>query len=109
VEPSDETRQYQTTMLGVAQKVERALSVSGERRVANVWEYTQSLVAILVVITTCIGVFVLSVWHQDVRMPPEWWTIVGLVIGFYFGRTRPAPQIRPPDQRERSDDLRRKE
>jgi len=90
-------------MLGVAQKVERALSVSGERRVANVWEYTQSLVAVLVVITTCVGVFVLSVWHQDVRMPPEWWTIVGLVIGFYFGRTRPAPTVRSTE-RDRSSD-----
>jgi hypothetical protein len=24
---------------------------------------------------------------NEVPFPPEWWTIVGLVIGFYFSRT----------------------
>jgi len=83
----------------------RRRSTARARRIANVWEYTQSVIAVLVVATTCTGVFVLSVWHQDVRMPPEWWTIVGLVIGFYFGRTRPsAPAARTGQERDRASD-----
>jgi len=102
---NDETRRYQLAMLGVAQKVERALTVSSERRVANVWEYTQSVIAVFVVLTTCGGVLDLAIWHVDARLPPEWWTIVGLVIGFYFGRTRPpAPAVRTGQERERAAD-----
>jgi len=97
-------------MLTVASKVERALAVTSDRRVNHVWEYTQSVIAILVVMTTCGGVVALSTWHSEARMPPEWWTIVGLVIGFYFGRTRPAagsspaPAPRTGQERERASD-----
>ncbi|HMF95109.1 MAG TPA: hypothetical protein VKE96_12475 [Vicinamibacterales bacterium] len=93
---ADDTRRYQTAMLGVAGKVERALSVASERRVANVWEYTQSVIAVCVVVTTCGGVLDLAIWHVDARLPPEWWTIAGLVIGFYFGRVRPPTSAPPP-------------
>src|SRR5262245_2764253 len=102
---SEDTRKYQNAMLAVAQKVERAVAVASERRVANVWEYTQSVIAVLVVLTTCSGVIALSTWDNNARLPPEWWTIVGLVIGFYFGRTRPVPP--PPrtgGERERASD-----
>jgi len=102
--PIDDTRSYQSTMLAVARKVERALAVSSERRISNVWEYTQSVIAVLVVMTTCGGVVALSTWHSEARMPPEWWTIVGLVIGFYFGRTRPAPAARTGGERDRATD-----
>ena len=105
MDTDDETRKYQTAMLSVASKVERAVAVASERRVANVWEYTQSVIAVLVVVTTCSGVIALSTWDNDARMPPEWWTIVGLVIGFYFGRTRSTtPPPRTGGERERASD-----
>jgi hypothetical protein len=69
------------------------LRTAGLRRVNLIWERTQSMIALSVVLTTCLGVAALSLlryYHADVILPtfpPEWWTIVGLVIGFYFGRT----------------------
>lgn len=65
---------------------------AGQRRINNVWEYTQALIAFSVVLTTCIGI----AWRVGEKaptasgFPPEWWTILGLVIGFYFGRTNHA-------------------
>jgi hypothetical protein len=103
--PLDDTRTYQQTMLAQAKRIERALASASDRRVANVWEYTQSVIAVLVVMTTCGGVVALSTWDTDARLPPEWWTIVGLVIGFYFGRTRPpATAQRSGLERERTTD-----
>jgi len=100
----DPTREYQQAMLAIGGKLERALSTVSDRRVNHVWEYTQSVIAVFVVGTTCGGVLWFS--KSDVRMPPEWWTIVGLVIGFYFGRIRPtaAPSQRVGIERERSSD-----
>src|SRR5262252_8092418 len=67
---------YQRAVLAHVRRVEQAVQQhSAERRVASVWEYTQSVIAVLVVLTTCGGVVALSQ-----RMPPEWWTIAGLVI-----------------------------
>jgi hypothetical protein len=91
--PADPTREYQAAMLAIGRKLERTIS---DRRVNNVWEYTQSVIAIAVVVTTCGGVITLATWHPDVRMPAEWWTIVGLVIGFYFGRVRPPAAAAAP-------------
>jgi hypothetical protein len=102
----DATRDYQAAMLGIGRKLERALVVSSDRRVNHVWEYTQSVIAIAVVVTTCGGVITLATWHPEVRMPAEWWTIVGLVVGFYFGRVRPpaAGSARSGTEKERASD-----
>lgn len=68
--------------------VEEDLHSLGQRRINLVWEYTQSFVALLIVFTTCVGIFIGRVMQGSVvPFPAEWWTIVGLVIGFYFGRT----------------------
>ena len=80
-------REYQQKMLSFTQRVEGVLAGTSDRRLNNVWEYTQSLVAVLVVGTTCGGIIALA-RDNTTHMPPEWWTIVGLVIGFYFGRNR---------------------
>lgn len=66
-----------------------------QRQINNVWEYTQSYVAVVVVTTTALGVFIGRILQGNgdastpsvLPFPAEWWTIVGLVIGFYFGRT----------------------
>ena len=62
------------------------------------WENTQARISMMVVGTTCLGVLtnviVRMKWPDRViAIPAEWWTIVGLVIGFYFGRTNHS---RPP-------------
>jgi hypothetical protein len=67
---------------------------------SRVWEYTQAVIAVLVVGTTCAGVAYRAVL-TEVQMPPEWWTIVGLVVGFYFGRMRLPVRTR----RERAGDV----
>lgn len=73
---------------------EQDLKTAGQRRINNVWEYTQAAIAFSVVITTCIGIFIGRVVQgsntSTIPFPPEWWTILGLVIGFYFGRTNHA-------------------
>jgi hypothetical protein len=72
------------------------LHTAGQRKTNLIWERTQSIIALAVVLTTCGGIITLSsirLWHVDLgpdkipSFPPEWWTILGLVIGFYFGRT----------------------
>lgn len=102
--PVDPNRDYQQSMLAIGKKLERALSASSDRKVNHVWEYTQSAIAVLVVATTCGGVIALSTFHPDARMPPEWWTIVGLVIGFYFGRVRPPALERQRTFQDRATD-----
>lgn len=62
--------------------------VSLTRHFYTVQEWTQAGLAFLVVLTTCIGT-ILSFLKVDVAgFPPEWWTILGLVVGFYFGKVQ---------------------
>jgi len=71
-----------------ARAVESDRTTLAQRRINAVWEYTQAAVALIVVLTTSAGMFIGRVVVGDnVPFPAEWWTIVGLVIGFYFGRT----------------------
>jgi hypothetical protein len=73
--------------------VEQDLKSAGQRRINNVWEYTQAFISSAVVLTTCAGIFMGSMARtpaEHVAFPPEWWTILGLVIGFYFGRSNHA-------------------
>jgi hypothetical protein len=73
------------------------LHAAGQRKTNLIWERTQSVIALSIVLTTCAGIAALGLvhfWHEGVTrdaipsFPPEWWTVVGLVIGFYFGRQR---------------------
>jgi hypothetical protein len=67
---------------------EENLHSASQRKVNLVWEYSQAGIALMIVGTTCVGIFIGRVWvGSTVPFPAEWWTIVGLVIGFYFGRT----------------------
>ncbi len=61
-----------------------------QRGLNMVWEYTQALIAIIVTVVTCLGVFIKVIYQQSSPFPAEWWTIQGLVIGFYFSRTNHA-------------------
>lgn len=71
---------------------EQDLTAKGQRGINLIWERTQAYISISVVGTTCLGVLTsiigrLFVPQTAVTFPAEWWTILGLVIGFYFGRT----------------------
>jgi F0F1-type ATP synthase assembly protein I len=68
--------------------IETATGSRGQRRVNLIWEVTQSLMASAVILTTCVGIFIgRTINESAIPFPAEWWAIVGLVIGFYFGRT----------------------
>jgi hypothetical protein len=72
--------------LSVAKSTQVELHSAGQRQTNLIWERTQSVIAL--------ALSSLRFWHEDLGIdkfptfPPEWWTILGLVIGFYFGRTR---------------------
>lgn len=75
--------------------LEEDIRTQSQRDLNMTWENTQSLISKIVVVTTCIGALIsLCVKaffpERPIAFPPEWWAIVGLVIGFYFGRTNHA-------------------
>ena len=75
---------------------EQDLHSASQRGINRTWEDTQARISLMVVGTTCVGVIVNVALRAflpalaSVAFPAEWWTIVGLVIGFYFGRTNHA-------------------
>jgi hypothetical protein len=97
---SNETTKTETAAVvaNTAEKVadQLGLHTAGQRKTNLIWERTQSAIALAVVLTTCVGISMLGSIHlfqlgiereRIPSFPPEWWTILGLVIGFYFGRT----------------------
>jgi hypothetical protein len=78
------------------------LTTAGQRKINLIWEYTQAVIALLVVVTTMIaGVFsmvrpTVSVGSglAQVQVPLQIPTIIGvafgMVTGFYFSRTNHA-------------------
>lgn len=84
VENTDPSEKSDTAAMTAA----KVLLTEGQRRVNLIWEGSQAAIALMVVITTCAGVIAVRLFGVNSgSFPPEWWTIVGLVIGFYFGRT----------------------
>jgi hypothetical protein len=68
------------------------LRTAGQRSINETWETTQAQIAKAVMFTTCILILAKSLVIPllasiDVVVPAEWWTVVGLVIGFYFSRS----------------------
>ncbi len=63
---------------------EQNLRTAGQRRVNMIWEYTQASIAILV-----ISIFAVTALREK-TIDPFTAGIVGVVIGFYFGRTNHA-------------------
>lgn len=66
------------------EQTENQMRAAGQHRINLTWEYTQALIAVLV-----IGVFVVTVVREKVS-DPFTAGIVGVVVGFYFGRTNHA-------------------
>jgi hypothetical protein len=77
----NEEKHLQSTTTG-----EEDLHSASQRQVNLIWERTQAGVAWMIVATTCV-VVAAGRFYPATSLQAEWWTIVGLVIGFYFGRT----------------------
>ena len=69
---------------------EQDLHSKSQRQINRTWENTQAAVALIVIVTTSTGVLIGRFMADILPLPAEWWTIVGLVVGFYFGRTNHA-------------------
>lgn len=79
-------------MAGSARSAKPTIRVGISRHFYKIQEIAQAGLAFLVVLTTCVGIL-LSFLKVDVAgFPPEWWTILGLVVGFYFGKVQYSTQ-----------------
>jgi hypothetical protein len=78
------------------------LTTAGQRKINLIWEYTQAVIALLVVVTTMVsGLYgmiqptvTIGTGLTSVQMPVQIPTIIGvafgMVTGFYFSRTNHA-------------------
>jgi hypothetical protein len=68
---------------------EHSLVTAGQRKVNLLWEYTQAVIALTVVLANLIVAVHLSIWHDgtSAAMPPVLSNTLFLVVGFYFSRT----------------------
>jgi hypothetical protein len=71
-----------------AQDVETGLRTLGQRRVNLIWEFTQSIIALM---SVGAGIFIMihqAITGGDVRdLPTTLSSMIFLVLGFYFART----------------------
>ena len=67
------------------------LTTTGQRRVNLIWEFTQSAIALIVILANMITgvIFAVSKEHAA-EFPPVLMNSLFLVIGFYFSRTNHA-------------------
>ncbi len=66
------------------------MTLEGQRRINLVWEYTQALIAVIVVVTTMCAGIVTVVTHSMDQVPNVICVAFGTVVGFYFSRTNHA-------------------
>jgi hypothetical protein len=84
---------------------EQDLRTAGQRRINLIWEYTQSGIAILLVVSAVIITVVPTLQGHQIEVPDVLTSSLFLVLGFYFGRTNHArigdepPRSRPLDDR----------
>jgi len=66
------------------------ITTAGQRRVNLIWEYTQALIALLVVVSTMAVGMYSAVQGSDKPIPTIMSVAFGTVVGFYFSRTNHA-------------------
>lgn len=71
--------------------VQQDMTLAGQRRINLIWEYTQAVIA-LVVVMAMIGVCVVVAvaGRLETSVPASLAAAFGMVTGFYFGRTNHA-------------------
>lgn len=68
--------------------LQQDLTHAGQRKINLIWEYTQSFIAIVVVVATmAVGVKIGLDGKPEGSLPTILSTGFGLVVGFYFSRT----------------------
>jgi len=65
------------------------LTTAGQRRVNLIWEYTQAVIALLVVASTMASGMV-AMFYNQIQIPTIISVAFGTVVGFYFSRTNHA-------------------
>lgn len=65
------------------------LTTAGQRRVNLIWEYTQAVIALLVVVATMLC-GVVAMIYETKQIPTIIGVAFGMVTGFYFSRTNHA-------------------
>lgn len=63
------------------------LVVAGQRKVNLIWEWTQAIIAIVVVIVNMTAALINVIRGQDIDVPMILSSALFLIIGFYFSRT----------------------
>lgn len=77
-----------TTRKEIAGETSRDAVAQGQRRVNLIWEYTQALIAVSVVIANLVVGTVVGLNPQAKgEVPPMLTNALFLVVGFYFSRT----------------------
>jgi len=66
------------------------ITTAGQRRVNLIWEYTQAIIALVVVIATMGSGVYMSYTHSMDQLPTIMSVAFGTVVGFYFSRTNHA-------------------
>lgn len=63
------------------------LTTAGQRRINLIWEYTQAIIALIVVITTMVAGILGVIAPGPDHIPTIISMAFGTVVGFYFSRT----------------------
>lgn len=66
------------------------LTTAGQRKVNLIWEYTQAVIALIVVVTTMAAGVMSAYEGSDKPIPTIMSVAFGTVVGFYFSRTNHA-------------------
>ena len=66
------------------------LTTASQRRINLIWEYTQAIIALLVVFSTMVTGAYASFTHAQDQLPTIMSVAFGTVVGFYFSRTNHA-------------------
>lgn len=79
------------------------LTTAGQRRVNLIWEYTQAVVALVVVLATMTAGVYIALSKSADQIPSVLSVAFGTVVGFYFSRTNHAAiggvGEKPPSQK----------
>jgi len=66
------------------------VTTAGQRRINLIWEYTQAVIALMVVASTMGAGVYMALTHSADQLPTIMSVAFGTVVGFYFSRTNHA-------------------
>lgn len=90
VNPSHQYQQIQSTDPSLPAKTtfQEDLTFAGQRKVNLIWEYTQAIIALLVMLATMTCGIIGMMY--DIQIPTIISVAFGTITGFYFSRTNHA-------------------